>query len=48
MTAKAVSALAKKIGASVPLTDAVNKMIDGAPVSQLLTELFDRPIKSEF
>ena len=48
MTARAVSSLAKQIGVSVPLTDAVNKMIDGASADQLLTELFERPLKSEF
>lgn len=48
MTARAVSALAKRIGVDVPLTDAVNKMIDGAPCSQLLSELFERPLTKEF
>ena len=48
MTAKAVSALAKKVGADVPLTDAVNQMIDGVPAEQLLKVLFDRPLTHEF
>ena len=48
MTAKAVSALAKRVGVDVPLTDAVNQMIDGVPAEQLLKVLFDRPLTHEF
>lgn len=48
MTARAVSALAKKTGASVPLTDAVNKLIDGVPAEKLLEELFERELTHEF
>lgn len=48
MTARAVSDLAHKVGAEVPLTDALNKLIDGVPAEQLLKELFNRPVKNEF
>lgn len=48
MTAKAVSALAKKVGASVPLTDAVNSCIEGVPPEQLLKDLFERELTHEF
>ncbi len=48
MTARAVSALAKKAGVSVPLTDAVNSLIDGVPPEKLLEDLFDRELTHEF
>ncbi|MBE5730601.1 MAG: glycerol-3-phosphate dehydrogenase [Clostridiales bacterium] len=48
MTAKAISALAATVGAKVPLTDAVNKMIDGAAPDELLKDLFERPLTHEF
>ncbi len=48
MTAKAVSALAKRVGASVPLTDAVNSWIDGVPAEKLLENLFERELTHEF
>ncbi len=48
MTARAVSALAKKVGASVPLTDSVNSLMDGVPAQKLLEDLFDRELTHEF
>lgn len=48
MTAKAVSALAKTVGVSVPLTDALNEAIEGVPAMDILTKLFERKLKHEF
>ncbi len=48
MTARAVSRLAARVGVDVPLTDALNKLIDGDPADRLLKELFKRSLKHEF
>ena len=48
MTAKAVSDLAKKVGVEVPLTDSVNRLIDGVPAERLLSDLFERALTHEF
>ena len=47
-TARAISNLAHRVGVEVPLTDALNAMVEGVPVEELIGQLFERSLKKEF
>ena len=48
MTARAVAALAQKVGVDMPLTNALNDAISGVSPEQLLKDLFQRKLTHEF